>query len=294
MTVENQGPYAEIARFAYRVRRDIVTMLTQAGSGHLGGSLSGVEILATLYRGGILQVSPQRITDPGRDRFVLSNGHVAPLLYAVLARMGYFPVEESSTLRHLGSRLQGHPSLLHGLPGLESSSGSLGQGLSVGVGFALAGRLQGYDYHTFTLLGDGELQEGQIWEAAMSASHHQLGNLTAIVDYNGLQIGGETRSVMNLEPLSDKFESFGWRVSVVDGHNVQALHATLTGARGSEGDGVPCLILAKTVMGQGIPSIMGKYSWHGRVPNAEECARFLRELEAFYPELATQELDCVK
>lgn len=283
MPNDNEALFASIARFAYAVRRDVILMLNRAGSGHLGGSLSAADVLSVLYRGGILNVSPEDPQAPSRDRFILSNGHIAPVLYAALAHMQFFPREELFTLRRLGSRLQGHPSLLHGLPGLDTSSGSLGQGLSVGVGFALAGRMQSLGYHTFVMLGDGELQEGQVWEAAMSASHHGLGHLTAIVDYNGLQIGGTIESVMNPEPLAAKFKSFGWRVKEVDGHSIEALHPVLHRVKARAKQGVPTVILAKTTMGKGIAPIENAHGWHGKVPNDAEREQFLKELAGAYP-----------
>lgn len=267
-----------------RVRESIVRMLTAAGSGHLGGSLSCADILTVLYSGGVLRVDPGCADDAGRDRFILSNGHVAPALYAALAHAGFFPEEELQGLRGLGSRLQGHPSLHHGLPGLDSSTGSLGQGLSVGVGMALAARLCGRDYRTFVLMGDGELQEGQVWEAAMSASHHGLDNLVGIVDYNGLQICGRTHDVMDIEPLGDKFRSFGWGVHEVDGHDVRRLRELLLLLRDGAWDGVPQVVLARTRMGCGVASITDNSEWHGKVPSAEECASFCVELAGYHAE----------
>lgn len=286
--------YRELEQYSFRVRCDVVRMLTYAGSGHLGGSLSGADILTVLYGGGVLRVQPDAPCDALRDRCILSHGHVAPVLYAALAHRGFFPVDELQTLRVLGSRLQGHPSIHQGLPGLDSASGSLGQGLSVGVGFALAARLLQREYKTFVLLGDGELQEGQVWEAAMSATHHRLGNLVAIVDYNGLQIGGSTRDVMNLEPLADKWTSFGWGVHVVDGHDLVALHGLLSYVSNERHGDTPQVILARTTMGCGIASIEHDSKWHGRVPNAEEEKGFLAELAEFHEKrMAHIEAQCM-
>lgn len=269
-----QDPVEEIAQLAFNIRCSVVKMLAAAGSGHLGGSLSCADILATLY-GAVLKKQPENPKWGGRDRFVLSIGHVAPAYYAALAHSEYFPVEELLTLRKLGSRLQGHPSRLSGLPGVDASSGSLGQGLSLGVGFALAARLGGGIWTTYVLLGDGELQEGEVWEAAMSASHHHLGNLVAIVDRNGLQIDGPNQLVMGLEPLAKRWESFGWRVLEVDGHDIEALLSALTDARPPD---VPTVVIAKTVMGHGIRSIANKAEWHGKSPKPEQVDGFIHEL----------------
>jgi transketolase len=251
---------------AAEIRKSVVKSLLEAGSGHLGGSLGLADIFTALYFSEVKH-DPIHPAWAERDRLILSIGHVAPVLYAALAHAGYFPVDELLTLRKLGSRLQGHPGRDHGLPGIELSAGSLGQGLSVAVGMALATRMDHQDHRIYSIHGDGELQEGSIWEAAMAASHHQLGNLTAIVDRNGLQIDGSTEKVMHLEPLADKWKSFGWNVLTCDGHDfndiIQAIR--LAGTSGNK----PTVIIAKTIMGKGIPSIENDYRWHGRIPTPE-------------------------
>jgi len=264
-----------------KIRIDIVKSLANAGSGHLGGSLGLADIFTVLY----FNTLNHKAEDPAwedRDRLILSIGHVAPVLYASLAHAGYFPVEELMTLRKLGSRLQGHPGKEFGLPGLELSAGSLGQGLSVAVGVALAGKLEEKDWHVYSIHGDGELQEGSIWEAAMSAAHHKLDNLTAIVDRNYVQIDGWTEDVMNLEPLTDKWRSFGWHAISCNGHNMEDLIFALEEARYTEGK--PTVILASTKMGKGIKSIEDDYHWHGKAPNAQQAKDFIREIEEYYQE----------
>jgi transketolase len=256
---------------ANEIRRSVIRSLTEAGSGHLGGSLGLADIFATLYFS-VLNHDPQRPKWPGRDRLVLSIGHVAPVLYATLAEAGYFPSDELLTLRKLGSRLQGHPGRDHGLPGLELSAGSLGQGLSVAVGMALAARADGAAHRVFCILGDGELQEGSVWEAAMAASHHGLNNLISIVDRNGVQIDGPTENVMRLEPLADRWRSFGWKIIECDGNDIPGLSAAFHAADRRDG---PVVLIARTVMGKGVPEIEGDYRWHGKVPSADQAKRFL-------------------
>ena len=212
-----------------------------------------------------------------RDRVILSIGHVAPVLYATLAHAGYFPVDELKTLRKLGSRLQGHPGRDHGLPGVELSAGSLGQGLSVAVGRSLAARMEQKDWKVYCILGDGELQEGSVWEAAMSASHLKLDRLIAIVDRNGLQIDGPTEQVMALEPLAEKWRAFGWNVLECDGNDIAGFIKTVRAVL--EPDGRPAVIIAKTLMGKGVPAIEGDYRWHGKAPSAEEAEVFIRQLK---------------
>ncbi len=266
LTAEAQNRLIGIAA---EIRKSVVMSLIEAGSGHLGGSLGLADIFTALYFSE-LKYDPLHPAWTGRDRLILSIGHVAPVLYAALAHAGYFPVEELLTLRKLGSRLQGHPGRDHGLPGLELSAGSLGQGLSVAVGMALAARMDHQDHRIYSIHGDGELQEGSIWEAAMAASHHQLGNLTAIVDRNGLQIDGSTEKVMHLEPLADKWKSFGWNVLACDGHDFNDIIQAIRTA-GTSGN-KPTVIIAKTVMGKGIPSIENDYRWHGKIPTPEMAA----------------------
>jgi transketolase len=257
------------------IRQSVVNSLAEAGSGHLGGSLGLADIFTALYFS-CLTHDPGNPSWPARDRVILSIGHVAPVLYATLAHTGYFPVEELKTLRKLGSRLQGHPGRDHGLPGIELSAGSLGQGLSVAVGMALAAKMDQKEHRVYSIHGDGELQEGSIWEAAMAASHHKLDNLIAIIDRNGLQIDGRTEDVMKLEPLAGKWQSFGWQVIECDGHNFEQLLNALASARAVHGK--PSVIIAKTIMGKGIRSIEGDYHWHGKVPSFEQSIEFLAQI----------------
>ncbi|SMB91467.1 transketolase subunit A [Thermanaeromonas toyohensis ToBE] len=256
------------------IRRDIITMIGRAGSGHPGGSLSGVEIVTALYFH-LMRVDPQNPEWPDRDRFILSKGHAAPLLYAALARRGYFPPEELLTLRKLGSRLQGHPDR-KSLPGVEMSTGSLGQGLAVANGLALAARLDGRDFRIYVLLGDGELEEGMVWEAAMAAAHYKLDRITAFVDHNRLQIDGPIEEVLSPEPVSDKFRAFGWEVLVIDGHDfrqiIQAVH------RAWEVKGKPTVIIAETVKGKGVSFMENQVGWHGVAPKPQEVEKALAEL----------------
>ncbi len=259
---------------ARQVRRDTLVMLNRAGSGHTGGSLSSVEILTALF----FSKMRHRAHDPcweERDRFVLSKGHAAPAFYAVLARCGYFPLDQLMTLRKLGSHLQGHPDCKF-TPGVEVPTGSLGQGLSMANGMALALRLDGKPSRVYVLLGDGEVQEGQIWEAAMSAAHYKLDNLCAILDHNGLQIDGSVEKVMNIKPLSDKWRAFGWKVIDIDGHDyIQILNA-LDAAE--EIKGQPTMVIAETVKGKGVSFFENKVEYHGVAPTDDELERALKEL----------------
>ena len=267
---------SELKKIAYSIRLSTLTSLSKAGSGHTGGSLGLVDIFTVLYFN-ILNHDPNNPSWDQRDRLILSIGHVTPVHYASLAEAGYFPKEELNTLRKVGTRLQGHPGREHGLPGLELSAGSLGQGLSVAVGMALSDKIDSKDDRfTFCICGDGELQEGSIWEAAMSASHHKLKNLITIVDRNNLQIDGKTEDVMQLEPLSDKWKSFGWNVIPCDGNNIKDLMVTLNLAKKTIEK--PTVILANTVMGKGVKSIENDHQWHGRVPTEAELELFLTEL----------------
>jgi len=264
----------DIEAAARRVRRDIITMLTAAGSGHPGGSLSAVEILCALYFR-IMRHKPDEPFWPDRDRFILSKGHGVPVLYATLAECGYLPVEELVTLRKLGSRLQGH-CVAGSPPGVEMSAGSLGQGLSYSIGQALAGRLDGRDYRVYCLLGDGELDEGQVWEAAMAAAHYSLDSLTAIVDRNRVQNDDFCDNVMRTDPLPDKWRSFGWHVQEVDGHDLSQVIEALERAR--EVRGQPGAIIAHTVKGKGVSFMENNPEWHGKAPNAEQAERALAEI----------------
>ncbi len=266
----------ELERRANEMRRDIVSMIAEAGSGHPGGSLSCVDILAALYFGGVLEHDPADPQKAGRDRFFLAKGHAAPALYAALAQAGYFPREELSTLRKLGTRLQGHPDS-NQLPGVEVSTGSLGQGLSIAAGCAAGLALDGDRSAVFALLGDGECEEGQVWEAAMFAAHRRLDNLTAIVDRNGLQIDGRTSEVCDPGDLGAKFAAFGWDVRTVDGHDLEALVDVLSACK-AERAGRPHALIAHTVKGKGVSFMEDQAGWHGKAPNAEQLEAALAEL----------------
>jgi transketolase len=266
---------AEMEAIAKRLRRHIITMTGRAGSGHPGGSLSAVEILTALY----FKVLRHKPSDPhwsDRDRFILSKGHAAPALYATLAECGYFPVEELLTLRQMDSRLQGHTDRTV-TPGVEMSAGALGQGLSFATGVALAGRLNLKDYRVYVLLGDGECDEGQVWEAAMAAAHFKVDNLVAIVDNNGQQIGGWNRDVMNLDPFPAKWQAFGWHVIEVDGYSIPQLTQAFDRAKKIKRQ--PTVIIAHTIKGKGVSFMENNPDFHGKAPNAEEVKLALKELE---------------
>ncbi|MBC2890351.1 transketolase [Gordonibacter massiliensis (ex Traore et al. 2017)] len=267
----------ELERRATEMRADIVRMIAEAGSGHPGGSLSCADILAALYFGGVLEHDPENPEWEGRDRFILAKGHAAPALYAALAQAGYFPTDELATLRKLGSRLQGHPDS-NQLPGVEVSTGSLGQGLSIAAGAAAGLKLDGKPQAVFALLGDGECQEGQVWEAAMFAAHRGLDNLVAVVDRNGLQIDGRTCDVCDPGDLGAKFAAFGWDVTEVDGHDASALVEVLGAAKAARA-GKPHAVIARTVKGKGVPFMENEAGWHGKAPNAEQTADALAALE---------------
>ncbi|MCF8054590.1 MAG: transketolase [Deltaproteobacteria bacterium] len=261
------------------LRVGILQMLHASKSGHTGGSLSAIDIICALYFA-VMRHNPQEPRWQFRDRFVLSKGHAAPALYATLAECGYFSRSSLATLRQLGSSLQGHPNSRL-TPGVDATSGSLGQGLSVANGIALGLRLDENPAHTFVLLGDGELQEGQVWEAAMSAAHFQIGKVTAIVDNNGLQIDGFTKDIMNVEPLVDKWSAFGWDVEVIDGHNLTEVVAALSAKKSAaQFWGKPTAIIAKTIKGKGVSLFENKAKYHGVVPNDEELKIALKELGA--------------
>ena len=264
----------ELQKIANEVRKGIVTAVHAAGAGHPGGSLSAADIFTYLYFEE-MNVNPEKPADPDRDRFVLSKGHTAPGLYSVMAQKGYFPVEELTTLRKLGSRLQGHPSMQY-LPGLDMSSGSLGQGISVACGMALSAKLNNKDYRTYTLLGDGEIEEGQVWEAAMFAGFRKLDNLVVIVDNNGLQIDGPIDQVCSPYPIDKKFEAFNFHVINVDAHDFDALRAAFKEARETKGQ--PTAIIAHSLKGKGVSFMEGQVSWHGVVPNDEEYAKAMDDL----------------
>lgn len=263
-----------LKKTAQLVRQDIVKMITESASGHPGGSLSSVEILTALYFSE-MNIDPKNPKDENRDRFVLSKGHAAPALYAVLAERGYFKKEELMTLRKINSNLQGHPNM-NETPGVDMSTGSLGQGLSAANGMALAGKLDGKSYRVYTVLGDGELEEGQVWEAAMSSAHYKLDNLIAFVDHNGLQIDGPVENVMNPNPIADKFKAFGWNVIDIDGHSFEEIFAAIDKAKNTKG--VPTMIVAATVKGKGVSFMENEVGWHGSAPSAEQCTKALDEL----------------
>jgi len=266
----------QLKKKAEEIRYDIVSMIAEAGSGHPGGSLSAADLGSTLFFNE-MKYDPQNLKWQDRDRFILSKGHAAPLLYALLANAGYFERSELKTLRKYKSRLQGHPAS-YMLPGVEVSTGSLGQGLSISCGIALAGKLDKKDFRVYTLLGDGELDEGQVWEAAMFASHNKLDNLCAIVDRNRLQIDGDTEKVMALEPLRAKWDAFGWHTILINGHDIsEILHAF------KEFNSVknkPTVILAQTVKGKGVSFMENKAGWHGKAPNKDELEQALKEIKA--------------
>jgi transketolase len=269
---------SELAEIAKRIRRDIVTSTTAAASGHPSTSLSMVEILTVLYFGGVLRYDPADPGDPGRDRFVLSKGHGAPGLYAVLAEAGYFPREDLASLRRMGSPLEGHPNMCR-LPGVEASTGSLGQGFSIAIGHALAGRLDGRDYRVYVMVGDGESEQGQVWEAAMYAGNHGLDNLTLIVDRNGYQQTGAVADVQPLDPLEDKLRAFGLEVTTIDGHSLDEVTKAFDWARGVKGR--PQAIVANTIKGKGVALLEAKQGgWHGKPIPADEEAKALQEIGA--------------
>ncbi len=267
-------PVEELEKKAKHIRRLIIKMLEKAGSGHPGGSLSSTDILTCLYFA-VMRHKPENPRWPQRDRFQMSKGHCCPLWYAVLTEAGYFPEKELWTLRNLGSILQGHPDWR--TPGVDVASGSLGQGLSVAIGMVLAGRLDKSPYRVYCLLGDGEIQEGQIWEAAMAASHYRCDNLCAVLDYNGYQIDGRVKDIMNVEPLTDKWRSFGWHTINIDGHNIAQILAAFDEARTIKDK--PTIIIAKTIKGKGVSFMENVVDFHGRAPTQEEAKKALEELK---------------
>lgn len=266
----------ELQKMANEVRKGIVTGVHAAKAGHPGGSLSAADVFTYLYFEE-MNIDPKNPKDPDRDRFVLSKGHTAPGLYSALANRGYFPVEDLLTLRHIGSHLQGHPCVAH-TPGIDMSSGSLGQGISAAVGMALGAKLQNKDYRVFTLLGDGETQEGQVWEAAMFAGHRKLDNLVVIVDNNGLQIDGKIEDVCSPYPLDKKFEAFNFHViNVADGNDMNQLKEAFDEAKTVKG--MPTVIIMKTVKGKGVSYMENQASWHGSAPNDEQYAIAMEDLK---------------
>lgn len=260
---------------ANTIRKGIVTAVYSAASGHPGGSLSAADMLTYLYFEE-MNIDPADPKNPDRDRFVLSKGHIAPGLYSTLANRGYFPVEDLKTLRHVGSYLQGHPDMKH-IPGVDMSSGSLGQGFSAAVGMALAGKLDQKDYRVYCMAGDGEIQEGQIWEAAMKAAHLKLDNLVLVVDNNGLQIDGNVADVCSPYPIDEKFKAFGFEVINIDGHDFDQIREAFAKAKTVKGK--PTAIIAKTHKGQGVSYMTDQAGWHGKAPNAEQYEQAMEELE---------------
>ncbi len=270
-----ENSIAGLEQNAVKIRRAIIEMTHAAKSGHPGGSLSSVEILTALYFN-IMRIDPARPDWEDRDRFVLSKGHASPVLYATLALKGYFPEEELSGFRRIDRMLQGHPDM-KGTPGVEMSTGSLGQGLSAACGMALAAKLDKKDFRVFALIGDGEAQEGMIWEASMAAVHYRLDNLTVFLDHNGLQIDGPNRQVMSVEPLTDKWKAFGWEVLEVDGHSPEEIISAAKRAEGVKDR--PTMIIAKTIKGKGVSFMENEADWHGKAPGDEDRDIALKELE---------------
>jgi transketolase len=270
----------ELERIASQVRRDIVRMVAAVNSGHPGGSLGCTDFLTALYFD-VMKHDPTSfdMEANGQDVFYLSNGHISPVWYSVLARSGYFPVNELAGFRKLSSRLQGHPSTDKGLPGVRMASGSLGQGLSCAIGHALTKKLNNDDSLVYVLHGDGELQEGQIWEAAMYAAANKVDNVIATIDFNGRQIDGDVDQVLSLGDLKGKWQAFGWEVLEMDGHAMQDLKSTLNKAKSLSGNGKPIVIIMKTEMGQGVDYMMGSHKWHGVAPNPEQLQAALDQLE---------------
>lgn len=257
------------------VRKDILNMIHEAKSGHPGGSLSSVELLVGLYFE-IMNHNPENPEWEDRDRFILSKGHVAPVVYSVLARSGYFSVDTLNSLRKYGSILQGHPNM-HKVPGMDSSSGSLGQGLSIANGLAMAAKMKSKDYRVYCLMGDGELQEGQVWEAVMTSAHHKLDNVCAIVDFNRVQLDGDVDAIKGIDPLAEKWKAFNWNVIEIDGHNIEEVINAYKKAE--ETKEMPTVIIANTVKGKGVSFMEGVAGWHGQAPNKEQLEAALAEIE---------------
>lgn len=269
----------ELKKIASQVRRDIIRMVHQCQSGHPGGSLGCTDYMVALYFHTLHHNLPFSMEGKGEDMFFLSNGHISPVWYSVLSRSGYFPTAELGTFRKLNSRLQGHPTTHEGLPGVRVASGSLGQGMSVAIGAALAKKMDHDDGLIYVLTGDGELDEGQVWEAMMSAAHHKVDNMIVTVDWNGQQIDGATKDVMSLGDLDAKWKSFGWMVLHMNGNHMQEVLDTLAQAKALTGKGQPVVILMKTEMGCGVDFMMGSHHWHGVAPNDEQKDKALAQLE---------------
>ncbi len=261
-------------KIAAEIRANIIKAVYNAGSGHPGGSLSATDILTVLYFNE-MNIDPKNPNKVDRDKFVLSKGHAAPLLYTTLAKRGFYDIDEVMSLRKIGGKYQGHPNM-HKVEGVEMSTGSLGQGFSVSVGMAIANKIDERDSRVYVLLGDGELQEGIVWEAAMSAAHYKLDNLVAIVDWNGLQIDGKNDDVMKVSPIKEKFEAFGWNAISIDGHDIEQIMQAFEEARRQEGR--PTVIVAKTHKGQGVSFMVDEHGWHGKAPNEEQAIKAVEEL----------------
>ncbi len=266
----------ELKLHAKNVRRNIIRQVSNAKCGHPGGSLGAADILTELFFE-VMDITPENASSKDRDRFVLSKGHNSPLLYAVLAEKGIIPEEELMTFRKINSRLQGHPNMNY-VPGVDMSTGSLGQGLAAADGMAIANKMNGNDHRIYCLIGDGESEEGEIWEAAMAAAHYKSDNLCAVIDVNGLQIDGTTDEVIGPNPLDEKFKAFGWHVICVDGHDFDALRAAFEEAKNTKGK--PTALIAKTIKGKGVSFMENNVAWHGTAPNAEQTAIALKDLEA--------------
>lgn len=280
----NKSTLKELKKHALSVRKNVVEAVFSAASGHPGGSLSSADILTALYFEE-MRVDTKNPKWEDRDRFVLSKGHCTPGLYSVLAEKGFFPAKDLLTFRKADSYLEGHPNMQY-VPGVDMSTGSLGQGISSAVGMALAGKLDKKAYRVYALLGDGELQEGQVWEAAMSAAHYKLDNLTAFLDYNGLQIDGRITDVMSPEPVTDKFAAFGWNVLVIDGHDFEQIIGAINKAK--ETKDKPTIIIAKTIKGKGVSFMENQAGWHGSAPNREQRDQAIAELDKAFAELEVE------
>ncbi len=266
----------QLMRTAVQIRKGVITAVASASSGHPGGSLSITDIMTYLYFVE-MKIDPKNPKDPDRDRFVMSKGHCSPALYSTLANRGFFPVEDLTGFRQAGSYLEGHPNM-DKVPGVDMSTGSLGQGISAAVGMAIAGKLDKKSYRVFAALGDGELEEGQVWEAAMAAAHYKLDNLTAFVDYNGLQIDGKITDVMNPEPIADKFRAFGWEVISINAHDFDEIEKAVAHAKATKGK--PTMIVAHSVKGKGVSYMENQAGWHGTAPKKEQADQALAELDA--------------
>ncbi len=271
----------ELKLHATHIRQGIIEAVHSAKSGHPGGSLSSADIMTVLYFEE-MRVKPEEPKWADRDRFVLSKGHCSPALYATLAERGFFPKEDLKTFRHIDSYLQGHPEMKK-VPGVDMSTGSLGQGISAANGMALAGKLDNKDYRVYALLGDGELEEGQVWEAAMFAAHYKLDNLTAFLDFNGLQIDGDITKVMNPTPVDQKYEAFGWHVITIDGHDYDAIRGAIAEAKTVKGK--PTMIIAKTIKGKGVSFMENQAGWHGNAPNDEQYETAMADLTKILAEV---------